>query len=247
MLQSEWNFEIATQFVKGKLIFPDPQKKWGGASIDTRTLRPGEVFFALRGNNRDGHDCLREAFRKGTSGAVISGDYLKKERENLFRERSLFQNLIVVNDPEETLGILAGQYRTLFSAEGVGVTGSVGKTGTKEFLRFILSHKYPILASSGNFNNHLGLPLTLFQLQPEHQYCVAELGANHRGEIRRLSALLKPRVGIITGISPAHIEGFGSLEGIYEGKLELASSLVKNKGTLVIPDKDPELIRRAQP
>lgn len=242
----EWNFEEAARSVKGRLLFPDPLKKWGGASIDTRTLKTGEVFFALLGEHQDGHEFLWEAFRKGASGAVLRRDFFKKERERFFRERALFQNLLLVSDPEEALAALAGAYRKNFSAVGIGVTGSVGKTSTKEFVRFLLSQKYPVSATAGNLNNHLGLPLTLFQLQPEHQYCVAELGASRRGEIRHLASLLKPRVGVITGVSAAHLEGFGSLENIYEAKLELADRLVKEKGVLVISDRDPELVRRAR-
>lgn len=246
MSPSEWNFEAAARHLKGRLIFPDPLKRWGGASIDTRTLKGGEVFFALRGDRQDGHDFLWEAFRKGASGAVLSKDFFQKEREKFFRERALFHNLVLASDPPEALAGLSARYRSDFSAVGVGVTGSVGKTSTKEFLSFILHQKYPVLSSSGNLNNHLGLPLTLFKLRPEHLYCVAELGASRRGEIRKLSLLLRPEVGIITGVSPAHLEGFGSLEGIYRAKLELADFLQKNRGTLILPDRDPELLRRAK-
>ena len=243
---SEWNFEVASQEMKGELLLPDPQKNWSGASIDTRTLKTGNVFFALSGSYQDGHDFLWDAFRKGASGAVIRREFFKQFREKLFRERALFHNLILVSDPEEALAALAGRYRSNFSAVGVGITGSVGKTGTKEFLYFLLSQKYPVLRSSGNRNNHLGLPLTLFELQPEHQYCIAELGASRQGEIRRLSHLLKPEVGVITCVTAAHLEGFGSVSRIYDAKLELADALAKNKGTLVLPDHDAELIKGAK-
>ena len=245
-MRSEWSFEEASRILKAELTFPNPLQKWNSASIDTRTIKSGEVFFALKGSHRDGHEHLWDAFRKGASGAVIRKEFFRENREKLFRERALFQNLILAGDPEEALGILSASYRSEFSAVGIGITGSSGKTSTKEFLAFLLSQKYPILSSRGNFNNHLGLPLTLFQLQAEHQYCVAELGASHQGEIRRLAGLLKPKVGVITGVSPAHLEGFGSLDKIYDAKLELADALIKNKGTLVLPDTDPELIRRAR-
>ena len=241
-----FNFEQAAARLKSELILPNPLKPWSGASIDTRTLGAGDVFFALRGNHQDGHDHLWEAFRRGASGAVIRKDYLKKTRERIFRERSLFHNLIPVTDPEAALRDLSALFRSGFSAVGLGVTGSVGKTSTKEFLSFLLNQKYPVLSSRGNYNNHLGLPLTLFRLKPEHLYCIAELGASRRGEIRKLSSLLKPRVGIITGVSAAHLEGFGSLDGVYEAKLELADVLAQQKGTLVLPDWDPELIKRAR-
>lgn len=246
MSRSEWNFEIAAEEAKGEILLANPQKKWTGVSLDTRTLKSGDVFFALQGTRQDGHDFLWEAFRRGAGGALIRRDFFKQVREKLFRERALFHNLILVSDPEEALGELSSRYRSRFSAVGLGITGSVGKTSTKEFLYFLLSQKYPLLRSTGNRNNHLGLPLTLFELKPEHQYCVAELGANHPGEIRRLSHLLKPRIGVITGVSPAHLEGFGSLSRIYDAKLELADALAKNKGTLVLPDGDPELIERAR-
>lgn len=246
MWSSEWNFETVAHLLKTKVIFPDPLKLWNGASIDTRTLKTGEVFFALRGKNRDGHECLYEAFQRGASGAVIREEFLRAGREALFRERTFYHNLIPVADPEEALGLAAGHYRNHFSAVGVAVTGSVGKTSTKEFIRFLLSRKYPLLSTLGNQNNHLGLPLTLLRLQPEHQYCVAELGANHRGEIRKLSSLLRPTVGVITGVSAAHLEGFGSLAGVYDAKLELAAALAANQGVLILPDRDSELIQRAR-
>ncbi len=246
MSASEWNFNQSAHRVRTKVILPDPSKKWSGASIDTRTLKSGDVFFALQGKKQDGHEYLWEAFRRGASGAVITESFFKEAREKIFRERTLFHNLLAVPDPEKALAELAGAYRNECSAVGVGITGSVGKTSTKEFLRFLLGQKYPILATSGNLNNQLGLPLTLFQLKPEHQYCVAELGASRKGEIRELAALLKPRVGVITGVSAAHLEGFGSLAEIYPAKLELADALVKNKGVLVLPDRDPELIRQAR-
>lgn len=242
----EWNFEIAAHYLKTKLIFPDPSKKWSGASIDTRTLKTGEVFFALRGKREDGHNHLWEAFRRGASGAVIAEDFFRGSREKIFRERTLFHNLIAAQDPQRALAELAGAYRNRFPTECVGITGSVGKTSTKEFVRFLLGQKYALLATTGNFNNQLGLPLTLFRLRSEHQYCVAELGASQRGEIRRLASLLKPRIGAITGISAAHLEGFGSLAGIYAAKLELADVLEKNKGVLILPDRDAELIRQAR-
>lgn len=245
-MPSEWDFEVAAGHLKKKVVLPDPLKKWNGASIDSRTLKTGEVFFALKGLHQDGHDYLWDAFRKGASGAVIREDFFKTARERLFRERALFHNLVPVSDPEEALQILSGHYRNHFSAVGIGITGSVGKTSTKEFLRFLLGQKFPILATSGNLNNHLGLPLTLFQLKPEHPYCVAELGASHRGEIRMLSTLLRPQVGVITGVSPAHLEGFGSLSAIYQAKLELADALAQNRGTLVLPDRDSELVKRAR-
>ncbi len=246
MSSSEWNFETAARDAKGELVLPDPQKSWSGASIDTRTLKAGDVFFALKGGREDGHEHLWEAFRRGANGAVIRKDFFKQAREKLFRERALFHNLVLVSEPEEALAVLAASYRGRFPAVGVGVTGSVGKTSTKELVYFVLHQKFETLRSSGNYNNHLGLPLTLFQLRPEHQYCIAELGANHPGEIRRLGGILKPRVGLITCVSAAHLEGFGSLARIYEAKLELADALVKGKGTLVLPDHDPELIQRAK-
>ncbi len=234
------SFPEAAALLGAELQAVNPSRLISGASIDTRALEKGDLFIAFRGAREDGHRYLAEAFSKGASGALI---------EKVFFERNLtelagYSNLIPVQDTFAAFTVLAKAYRGRFKISTAGITGSVGKTSTKEFLHFILSQSRNVLTTRGNFNNHLGLPLTLFGLKEFHQACVAELGANHKGEIRELAAILKPDHAMITCVAPAHLSGFGSLEGIYEAKLELFESL-RSGSTAVIPDDDAVLFARA--
>ena len=240
------SFPDAARLLGADLLFPCPSRSIEGGSIDTRTLQPGDLFVALRGERDDGHRHLEEAFRKRASGALIDRGFFAAGRDRSFKNPGeVFQNLLPVADPEKALARLADRVRSSVSLAAVGITGSVGKTTTKEFLHFILRQKYPVLANPGNFNNYLGLPLTLLRLDKNHRFCIAELGANHSGEIRALAGLLKPAAAIITAIAPAHLEGFGTLEKIMDAKLELAEALPSN-APLVIPDDDPGLFQKAR-
>lgn len=216
-----------------------------GASIDTRTLAPGNLFIALQGSQQDGHQYLEEAFRKGASGALISQAVFEAQPSRFLDHPELFQNILPVPDPEKSLRGLAVWHRAHFKIPTIGITGSVAKTSTKEFLTYLLRKRFSVLASFGNFNNHLGLPLTLLGLGQSHRFCVAELGANHIGEIRYLADILKPTAGMITQISSAHLEGFGSLEGICEAKLELFEALPRGSPA-ILPDDDLKLFEKAR-
>ncbi len=237
------SFPDAAGLLGSALESSDPSRLIQGASIDTRTIQPGNLFFAIRGARQDGHDFLVQAFDKGASGAVIEEAVFRKN-PSFFLNPS-FHNLLPVKDSAQALVDLARGYRSRFPVKAVGITGSVGKTSTKEFLAYLLSQKKKVLATAGNFNNHLGLPLTLFNLKPEHEICIAELGANHRGEIKFLCGILKPETAILTMIAPVHVEGFGSLEGIYEAKSELMEALQPG-AFVVLPDDDPVLTHRAE-
>lgn len=212
-------------------------------SIDTRTLNPGDLFVAFKGEQCDGHDFLATAFEKGASGALI--DLRQKEAvfANLRTTRVPIHNLIPVPDPQAAMTLLAVEYRKTLPVKVIGVTGSVGKTTTKEFLFYLLRQKYSVLATAGNLNNHLGVPIMLSRLEPSHQFCVMEMGASHPGEIRVLAEIALPSGGILTPIGPAHLEGFGSLENIYDTKLELADSLRK-EDLLVVPESDARLLEK---
>jgi UDP-N-acetylmuramoyl-tripeptide--D-alanyl-D-alanine ligase len=212
-------------------------------SIDTRTLNPGDLFVAFKGEQCDGHDFLATAFEKGASGVLI--DLRRKEAAlaNLRTAKVPVHNLIPVSDPQGAMTVLASEYRKTLPVKVIGVTGSVGKTTTKEFLFYLLRRKYSTLATVGNLNNHLGVPIMLSRLEPSHQYCVMEMGASHPGEIRALAAIAAPSGGILTPIGPAHLEGFGSLENIYNTKLELADSLQK-EDPLVVLESDGLLLEK---
>ena len=223
--------------------FQDLTLKIRSFSIDTRTLNPGDLFVAFKGGHSDGHQFLATAFEKGASGALINLEQKDASFLNLRGAKVPVHNLIPVRDPQAVMTTLAAEYRKTLPVKVIGITGSVGKTTTKEFLSYLLRQKYSTLATSGNLNNYLGVPIMLSRLEPSHQYCVLEMGASHPGEIRYLSELATPSGGILTPIGPAHLEGFGSLENIYNSKMELADLLGKGD-PLVVPASDERLLEK---
>lgn len=240
-----FSYPEAAKHLKAFLHLFEPSAVYRGASLDTRTLGEGDLFIALEGARRDGHDFLKEAFLKGASGALIQQSKWEGIQVENAGSGVRFRNLILVQDPSEALSRLAHWYRSRFSPETVGITGSVGKTSTKEFLGYLLglASQGDLLANPGNLNNHLGLPLTLLRLNDRHRFCVAEIGANHPGEIDFLAKILRPTAGILTKVAPCHLEGFGSMDAIYEAKLELFEALVRHSPAIV-PAGDPDLDRR---
>jgi UDP-N-acetylmuramoyl-tripeptide--D-alanyl-D-alanine ligase len=239
-----FSFPEAARFLNTSLEHPDPSLSPQGISIDTRTLKPGDFFLALQGTKEDGHRYLEEAFKRGASGALISRSVYQKETVRF--QNPSFKNLLPVADTAEALAELGKWHRRRFSIPVVGITGSVGKTSTKEFLSFLLREaegSEAVLSNRGNFNNQLGLPISLLYLDKTHRCAVNELGANHAGEIAYLATILQPTAGILTMVAPVHLEGFGSLETIYETKLGLIRSLPAG-APAVIPDHD-EVIGKA--
>ena len=205
-----------------------------GASIDTRTLAPADLFFALKGERVDGHDHLQAALEKGCSGVVI------KDRARLIP--GLFS--LVVSDPETALFELARLVRSRSSAHFVAITGSAGKTSCKEFTAEVLRAEGPVLATKGNLNNHLGVPLTLMRLETDHWAAVIECGMSHPGELSRLARLIRPRVAAITNVAAAHLEFFDSVAQIAAAKAEIFETL-SNGDTAVVPADEPLLRDRA--
>lgn len=197
-----------------------------GISTDSRSVCPGELFVPLRGEKFDGHDFLTQAVRRGAA-ACLSEDVIA----------GFPVPVIQVADTLQALGDLAAAFRRDFSGPVVAVTGSSGKTTTKEMLASILSGTAPGLKTEGNFNNLVGLPLTLFRLAPEHRWAVLEMGMSARGEIARLAEIALPDVGIITNVGPAHLETLHGLDGVARAKGELFAAL-KAGGTAVINADD---------
>lgn len=183
-----------------------------GISIDSRTSGKGDAFFAIKGENRDGHDFVDSALKGGAGLAVVARDQ---------RDRFAGAPLLVVPDVLEALRNLARAARARTEARVVAVTGSVGKTGTKEALRLALSTDGETHASVASYNNHWGVPLSLARCPASTKYAVLEIGMNHAGEITPLTKLARPHVAIITGIEPVHLEYFGSLEKIADAKAEI--------------------------
>jgi UDP-N-acetylmuramoyl-tripeptide--D-alanyl-D-alanine ligase len=190
-------------------ILQGSDRSFDGVSTDTRSLPRGALFFALNGPNFTGSDFVPQALAKGAAGAVVDGAV----------DVAIAQ--IVVDDTRLALGRLAGAWRDRHGATLVGITGSNGKTTVKELTAACLSMAGPTLATEGNFNNDIGLPLMLMRIDASHDYAVLELGANHVGEIAYLASLAHPDVVVITNAGEAHLEGFGSREGIARGKGEI--------------------------
>ncbi|MGH9533305.1 MAG: UDP-N-acetylmuramoyl-tripeptide--D-alanyl-D-alanine ligase [Terriglobales bacterium] len=207
-----------------------------GYSIDSRTVRPGDLFFALPGERVDGHDFVLSALGTGAAGAVVARRAFDRFAPN-FRGR-----LLPVEDPVAALQALAQAVRRRWGKPIIGITGSSGKTSTKEMIARVLSVRYRVLKSEGNLNNHLGLPLSLLRLSPVHDLAVLEMGMNHVGEIARLAELAQPQVGVFTNVGPVHLGHFASLEAIAEAKRELALALPAH-GVMVLNADDPLVSR----
>jgi UDP-N-acetylmuramoyl-tripeptide--D-alanyl-D-alanine ligase len=213
----------AARELQAELIGADA--RFTGCSTDSRSINAGELFIALRGPRHDGHAFIGQAKDKGAAAAMV-------DTETLFA-----LPLLRVADTRSALGRLAGYWRRQFNPRIVAVTGSNGKTTVKEMVANILALQAPVLATRGNFNNDIGVPLTLFNIGPEHRYAVIEMGANHPGEIAYLSALVRPEIAAITQCAPAHLEGFGSMAGVAEAKAEIFGGLSEN-GVAVINADD---------
>jgi UDP-N-acetylmuramoyl-tripeptide--D-alanyl-D-alanine ligase len=188
-----------------------------GYSIDSRTIAPGQLFFAVRGERLDGHDFVLPALQRGAVGAVVSEDQASR-----FADRS---RLLLVQNPLLALQALATGVRTLWGGPLVAVTGSAGKTTTKEMIAALLGARYRVLKSEGNLNNHFGLPLQLLRLEPEHEVAVVELGMSHHGEITALARLARPTLGVVTNVGPVHLGFFRSVAEIARAKKELIDAL----------------------
>jgi UDP-N-acetylmuramoyl-tripeptide--D-alanyl-D-alanine ligase len=200
-----------------------------GYSIDSRTMQAGELFFAVKGERLDGHDYVHQALERGAVSAVVQKDQLARYPVKTC--------LLAVDDTLAALQTLATAVRRLWGKPLVGVTGSVGKTTTKEAIAHVLSSRYRVLKSEGNFNNHFGLPLMLLKLEPEHDIAVIEMGMSHAGEIAALAKIAQPEVGVVTVVAPVHLEYFDSIAGIARAKYELIESLPPG-GTAVLNADD---------
>ncbi len=206
-----------------------PLAVFSGVSTDTRTISPGELFLALKGENYDAHDFIEKALDAGAGGAVVRQGFELPGRP----DACLFK----VPDTLTALGDLAAAWRKAHKVVLAGITGSNGKTSTKEMLASILKQRFQVLKNEGNLNNLVGLPLTLLKLNESHQVAVVELGMNQAGEIGRLTRIARPDVGVVTNVGPAHIGLLGSLEAIAAAKAEMYQNL-EEKSLAVINVED---------
>ena len=202
--------------------------------IDSRSISKGSIFFAIKGENFDGNKFANEALDKGAKMAVIDSDDIN------FNNNS---NIIKVDDSLKTLQDLALFHRKSVKSKIIAITGSNGKTTTKELIHSILSTSYKTISTDGNFNNHIGVPLSLLRIKDGTEFSVIELGANNFGEINFLSKITEPDYGYITNFGKAHLEGFKNISGVIKGKTELYNWLIENDKTLILNYDDPEQLK----
>jgi len=206
-----------------------------GTSTDTRTIGANCMFFALKGPNFDANAFAAEALAKGAKYAVVDDASVITD-----------DRYLLVPDVLRALQDLATYHRRTFDIPVIGITGSNGKTTTKELVYAVLSADRPTLATTGNLNNHIGVPLTLLRLNKEHRIAIIEMGANKPGDIAELAGIAEPSYGLITNIGKAHLEGFGSYEGVIRTKTELYADIVKRGGILFVHADDPLLMQKSE-
>ena len=226
------NLKQISRWTKGTIIQGDPTQNFKIFNMDSRLSQPGELFFALTAA-RNGHEFISQAWEKGASGAVVSQKVSAPDKNF---------SMIQVHDTLQALQNLAKNAIQERKIQVIGITGSIGKTTTKEFLASILKRKYKLMKSEGNFNNHIGVPLSILKLQKEHELAVLEMGMSAPGEIKVLTDIAPPDVSIITNIHPVHMEFFESLDKIALAKKELLDG-TKPQGTAVL-NRDNKLVRK---
>ncbi|MCX7750500.1 MAG: UDP-N-acetylmuramoyl-tripeptide--D-alanyl-D-alanine ligase [Candidatus Bipolaricaulota bacterium] len=228
-----WDLREAAEALEARLLRPAAPFAVSGAACDSRRVRPGDLFVALPGTRANGHDYLGDAFARGAVGALVA------------RDPGVGSNLLLVSDVQAALWELAAWRRAAVEATIVGVTGSFGKTTTKELVAAALSARYRTYRAPENYNTEIGVPLALLSIPNDAEAAVFEMGMTARGEIRRLADLLQPWAGIITTVGPAHLGQLGSLEAIADAKWELAEA-IPEEGILAVGWDSPELRARAE-
>ena len=211
---------------------PAPPCTFSRAATDSRTLEPGDVFFALKGEHFDGARFVSDAFAKGACAAVTT----QPEEAG---------PCLVVEDPLRALQAFAAWHRRRHALPLIAITGSCGKTSTKDFTAAVLAARYRVVKTQGNLNNEIGCPLSLLQIDDETEMAVIEMGANHTGEIAGLCALAQPTESAITMVGPSHLEGFGTIERVAQAKAEIVDALPKD-GTFYVNADDPYCVKRAE-
>ena len=202
--------------------------KSSGISTDTRTIKKNNIFFCLKGEKFDGNLFIDQAFRLGASFVIYDDEKLNYKSEKAIKVKNVLK----------TLQALAKYHRSKFNIPVIGLTGSNGKTTSKELINSVLSQKFNVTFTSNNFNNHIGVPLTILKINRKTDLAIIEMGANHLGEIDLLCNIADPNIGYITNFGKAHLEGFGGIEGVIKGKSELYEYIRKSKGVILINNDD---------
>ncbi len=226
------------QVTKGTMIGKEQNLMCNEFSIDTRSLKDGDVYIGIKGENFDGNSLYKEAFEKGAKLCILNQEMKEKiEKEDQEKDKTI----LFVEDTMQALGKIAEYKRSLYSIPVVAITGSVGKTSTKDMIGSVIAQKYKVHKTQGNYNNAIGLPLTILGLKDE-EVLVVEMGMNHFGEIDYLTNIAKPTIAVITNIGTSHIGNLGSRENILKAKLEILNGL-QDKGTIII-NQDNDLLQK---
>ena len=236
-LSSAWSLTEIVGATGGTLTMGETTQPITGITIDSRRLQPGEAFVAIHGTRFDGHVFIDEALRRRAACLIVS-------RPVTFAAGAASIPVIVVDDTTIALGQLARFHRRRLGIPVIAVTGSCGKTTTKELIAHLLGEPEAVLKTTGTQNNHIGVPLTLLRLQDRHRIAVVELGSNHSGEIAYLASIVEPNVAVITNIGPVHLEFFGSLMGVLQEKLSLLEALPSD-GCAILPGDQLEVCLEA--
>ncbi|MBF8455704.1 UDP-N-acetylmuramoyl-tripeptide--D-alanyl-D-alanine ligase [Kaistella sp. G5-32] len=208
----------------------------GKVTIDNRKIERNDIFFAFSGENFNAATLAEKAIDQGALAVIVE----QKAFENTER------NIFYVSSTVQFLQELALLHRSRLKIPIIALTGSNGKTTTKEIIHEVLSQKYSVQYTFGNLNNHIGVPLTLLSIKPEHEIAVVEMGANHQKEIEMLCKIAQPNLGYITNFGKAHLEGFGGVEGVIKGKSEMYDYLIENKQTLLVNENDPIQVKKTE-
>ena len=214
----------------------DSMPSFAGVSTDSRTVKEGDCFFAIAGENFDGHDYIEDVFNKGAVCVVVSRDLKDETRETIHERR-----ILRVDDTIKALGDLAREYRKRAGYKVVAITGSVGKTTTRQITHHVLSQHFKTHQSPKSFNNNIGLPLTLLNAPKGTEIVIAELGTNHPGEISYLTHIANPDIAAVINVHPAHLEGFGNLEAIVKEKMSISEGLLSD-GVMIINSDFAQLV-----
>lgn len=231
------NIEEIVNACKGKLICGNREQLVEGFSRDSREIKEGDIYIGIKGENFDGNSYYMQAIENGAIGCIIEEHY----ESNIDLEKVQNKNIIIVKDTIKAIQEIATYRRNQFNIPTVAVTGSVGKTSTKDIIASTLAQKYNVLRTEGNKNNHIGLPLTILKLK-DQEAMVVEMGMNHLGEIRTLTNIAKPNICVITNIGTSHIGNLGSRENILKAKLEILDGL--QEGGTVIINNDNDLLHK---
>jgi len=238
-----WSTAEVIEATGGELLTSDRERRFAGISIDSRKISTDDLFVAIVGDVHDGHAFVPNVIEQGIRGLVINRERI--EQFPLAQWQAANVTCIVVDDTTRALGNLAAFNRRRTQVRVVAITGSNGKTTTRQMTACVLARQFNTLVPAGNFNNQIGLPLTLLRLTPAHQWAVLELGTNSPGEISRLAAICAPDIAVITNIGPAHLQGLGSVEGVRREKGDLLKSLGHN-GKAALNADDPRVVQLAR-